>query len=317
MKVTVVTTIAQHSKGYDLHLQNLRWAINPNLILVQTFKKWNLSKHEDVKLIEVDSNPYEFYFFWDHIDLRPYLPETDVFLFTEQDILFTRPIRANTQQIYPCLESNYLAIFDKGIKLYPRIWEGACFIPKQFIEDAINDGILFGSHSKKNHKLYDTVKYLNTVVAGNSIAIKDYLSSYKFFDTLFELSLYCFHKQYSHMEINENFTDNYDWGRDCVHLRGIDMMCYECEELYNNPSAIELVIPRNIAKGSIKALRRMINDCALALLLCGAWEPNEETRALLLRGDCSKILNKVSMLSDNCDLWMTKKQIEILRWAND
>jgi len=66
MKLCVISTIAQHKKGFEIHLRNLSWALSEYNyeINIQTYKSYGFKTlNPRVKIIEVDSNHFFFNFF--------------------------------------------------------------------------------------------------------------------------------------------------------------------------------------------------------------------------------------------------------------
>ena len=98
MKIIAITTIAQHYKNPELHINNLIWALSnyENKIIIQTYKKHNLKSKiknfKNVKIEEVNENPNIFYHFWNESNkiFEKHIKEADFFLFIEQDIFFVK-----------------------------------------------------------------------------------------------------------------------------------------------------------------------------------------------------------------------------------
>ena len=311
MKVSVITTIAQHYKGANLHFANLRWALEglDYKIYVQTFSEFKIESEEDLQVINVNKNPDEFYFFWDHTNelLADIIDETDVFLFMEQDILFTeQPI----SQIHKCLkkqalmvnmESEYLAIFNSNRKkLYPRMWEGGLFVPKSVIKKALDENITFGSH---NFSLFKEASSHYTVnLKRQLITVREYIDTEPFFDTLFEFSFFCFCKQFPWISMTGDL--NYEYGKQLVHFRAIEMVVHDDPTIYNDLSRIEM---------THRDLENLRSGCCLMLLLSGAHERSSIMSKYFRRN--ALLERKIEMLLPTAKYWMTPQQWSDLLWA--
>jgi hypothetical protein len=150
MKIASIFVVGQHPKGLDLHVRNLRWAINrPHQIYVFTFKEWNFDKSQypDVKFIEVDSPAMYYFNFWggDVIPKFVRTLEEDVLVVTEADQYFHRQIGENIDICFDEIQIGYEQygwdIYNNGQMIYPRLWECGLIIPRQLFVKHLDTGI--------------------------------------------------------------------------------------------------------------------------------------------------------------------------------
>lgn len=139
MRIASIFIVGQHPKGLDLHLRNLRWALNrPHTIYVLTFREWNFDKSDypDVKFLEIDRPAMEYYNFWGETipDFIRSLNE-DVILLTESDQFFHTQIGAYADSCFDkiCvgLETYGWQIYRNQVQVYPRLWECGLLIPRK------------------------------------------------------------------------------------------------------------------------------------------------------------------------------------------
>lgn len=325
MKIKAITTIGQHSKGVDLHLRNLRWALGEGSeIIVQHFAFHNMPLMEDVRFIPADSDPSQFYFFWDNASSFLY-DDSDFFLFTEQDIFATCKIKDtiellginDSSKIKISFSSDYLSIFNNNNeKIYPRIWEGFTLVPGWMVRKAIDENVNFGNHVRAslNWELGNLRTHYN-----GWMYVFDYINKLGKkmhegdFDTMFEFSLFCFLQNFSYVGHYPNSGCNYDVSRDAVHFRGIDRLCFDCKEIYNNLESLY-----ELLKVPEKELiyEKMINDGAIMLLLSKVHPPSSLMKRLLNNRLNKCNLNyKLSQLNVCASKWMDEQELEYLQWA--
>jgi hypothetical protein len=313
MKVTVITTIAQHYRGAKLHLQNLKWAFGENAnIIVQHFKSHQMPEIKaDYRAF--DANPYEFYFFWDKIEELLDI-DCDFFVFTEQDILITsKPEYCD--HIKLSFTDNYLSVFNfNRKKLYPRIWEGYTFIPGWMVRKAIDENISFGNHVKKSldwnlNDLYTS--YKDWVKIQDYIEVKGRQWHEGDFDTMFEFSLFCF---LNNFKWKSNCVEGYHISKDAVHFRGIDRLCFDCRDIYENLQSIYNPSPDR--PDVLKHYQEMVNDCAAILLLSGVHSKSDLMKRLIRYPLQEKrLLRKLKQLDVHANEWMDEQELDSLKWA--
>jgi hypothetical protein len=318
MRLAVITTIAQHPKGFGLHLQNLRWALkdyDPE-IWVQCYEAHHL--RENVNFVTAPGDPRKFHFFWDDTDKIVRNSGADLFLLMEQDILFTEPPHEQIHAAEPLrisLESDYLSVFDKDRKrLYPRIWEGCTFVTR----DALQADVTLGSHARAfNTTLKEAAgRYYttNSCLANDFRTVQKLVENEPFFDTMFEFSFHCFVNNVPYRSWAEDF--NYEVGKNVVHLRGIDMMLHDQPAIYEDLAHTRCVLPDTHPAHEV--WKRLLNGCSLMLLLCGAHGPTKLMRENLsndFRGSREWLRKKINKMLPTAKEWLTEEQYKHLCWA--
>lgn len=313
MKITVITTIAQHFKGAHLHLKNLKWAFGEDAhIIVNHFKSHKMPDIQNVSYNSVDADPKKFHFFWD--EMNGFLNnDSDFFVFTEQDIFITeKPKYSN--HIKLSFVSDYLSLFDLNYKkLYPRIWEGYTFIPGWVVRKAIDENVNFGNHISKsldwNLDNYYT-KYNDWISINDYLTTKGRMLHEGHFDTLFEFTLFCFLNNVKYLN---NCIDSYHISSDAVHFRGIDRLCFDCL-IYEDLNHIKNPSPNK--PNSSKVYEDMINDCAFMLLISGCHKKSTNMKNLICHPlNKKRLLLKLQKLEVHAGEWMNQIEIELLRWS--
>jgi hypothetical protein len=347
MNVTAITTIAGFTGGIDLYLRNLRWALMGTnyRIIIQTFAE-HKKLFDNINLSNIDfvfsnQDPKNFYYFWNMIDgvLEANLDNTDVFLFTEQDIFFTSDIAdqilicKQQQKILNTMNNNRLCVFDKRKKLrYPHIWEGGTLIPKEVIKAALSDGVNFGNHKRwlkdKEDKIEDLYTY-NFNNKENFISIKDYFNVQKkslqdtfitcnlkvqfdhFFDTMFEFTIWCY--------INKINTDielsgaGHEYGDYLVHFRGVEAACRMRPNIINNIYEI-FEIDKN------KDYGRLYNDCFFIFFINNICEENLILKMYLKHNYKNSFYffkTKINKLFDRCSEWMREDEVKKTKFCKN
>lgn len=315
MKITVITTVAQHSKGAELHINNLRWALGSDArIVVNCFAEHRLPDLP-VEYNIVHADPKEFYFFWDHI-YDVFNDEADLYIFTEQDIICTETIDMNKidlDSISISFDSYYLSIFDKcNVKLYPRIWEGYSKIPGWMVRRALSDNISLGNHVSRKWYTNDLYTWY-----GKFISLDSYINDNNGLhegdiDTLFEFSFYCYMNSF---KWHSNNILDYHIATDVVHLRGMDRLCHDCPDIYDNLRSVivKLEDDNKILRG---VYNDMISDCAIMLLLSGVHEESELLYRLMINDQSRhRSLLKLEQIRHRAHEWMDDKQLHSLNMA--
>lgn len=320
MKVTVITTAAQYFGGIDLHIRNLEWALSEvdYQIIVQTFLSNNLNfTKEKIKLIKYKKNPKFFFPFWDYTSkfLHKTLEETDVFLFIESDIFFTKKISdeviecSNKNMIINKMYDHYFSICNNKNKIiYPHIWEGACLIPKKFISLALEDGVNLGSKkswfigreslAKEYYTFYRNKFYnLFDIISSNDFKTKNLGS----FETLFEFEFYCF---INNFPTNICDSPNCEIGDKVVHFRGADSFVMN----FNHKDIC--LVNSTIKENSI--WNNYINNCSFLFFINGELKKDKNLKMCLLKNSNNYFEKKIKMITIHANEWMNKKELEKL-----
>ena len=311
MKITAITTIAQHNRGIELHIRNLRWALGDAARIIVNCFTHNSHPDLNVEYYQVQADPNKFYFFWDEMSALLVDDDADVYIFTEQDIVCTDRLKIDRPDtINISYDSHYLAIFDRSFsKLYPRIWEGYCKVPGFMVREAISQNINLGNHVTRKWRVDDLYTWY-----GRFIPLDEYLNSQHNLhegdiDTMFEFSLYCYLNKYPWLSSN---IDGYHIASDAVHFRGIDRLCHDCPDIYNS---LESVLVR-LRQGSDESKRihdDMIGDCALMLMLSKNHINNEVLFKLLAnKKSRSRLLMKIEAVRAHAHEWMNEEEMSLL-----
>lgn len=210
MKLASFTVIAQHPKAFSKHIRNLRWATNNSISeeYIFTNKQWGLtSDRPSLKIVEVGGSPFRYYPFWALEAERAFRQlDVDALIISEGDVIYHDNIMSYVEK---AINDNVIVmdndVYD-GFRIqkdnqtvYPRLWEGGLILPRKFIEDANAHNIkLF--KQVKNKFLIDWMKpYTGHYVYRHPIRFElDHLERYPdwYFDTMIELTLFAFCKQY-------------------------------------------------------------------------------------------------------------------------
>lgn len=312
MKITAVTTIAQHHMGAALHIKNLRWALGDAArIVVNCFGDHRLPELP-VEYNKVKADPSKFYFFWDNIsDIL--CDNADWYVFTEQDIICTDKINIVADCINISFDNHYLAIFDNNKqKIYPRIWEGYCKIPGDIVRHAMKNNISLGNHVSRRWDLNGIHTWYGEYIPINTYLSGDLKLHEGDIDTLFEFSLFCYLNNYKWFSTNIN---DYHIAIDAVHFRGIDRLCHDCPKLYED---LDDVIKK---LGDVDSKLRtiyddMIGDCALMLLLAKSHKMSQPLLKLLLnKRHRERLLAKIGLVRNSACGWMDDEEICLLNTA--
>lgn len=320
MKICVITTVAQHYKGFEIHLRNLKWALKKYeyKIIVQTFKQNNIILNDEVfEIVNYNKNRNDFCYFWEDASkiIKKEIDHVDYFLFTEQDIFFTEELRFDKYKIQVNLHSSYLSIYNKNKKfIYPRIWEGATVISKDYLKKAIEDNINFGNSKKIPHRLIKDEWFTsNSALHLNFTKVKYYIENTNFLDkknvdTLFEFTLYCLEKNFPY-ELKSN---NYDYGDQVVHFRGLDGIVRENKNVYNSPNEIINMKKNSRNKNAWKTLA---GGCAFVFLACKLYNKTKAIKKIIKEDENKNLYKKLTMLKKRSKEWMLKEEIDCLNWC--
>lgn len=320
----IFTTIAQHPKGVDLHLNNLRWAFdNPKKIHVFTFEWHKHVMPDDVNLItsnrftSVKNKHYDFY--CDLPEQIDDLCDNDVILLMQQDIFFTEKVdylvdRAKTSAIVHRNLGNldYFGVVDsQGDVLYPRFWEGATLFPASHLKTARKAGIFFGNRLDKfKHNGQFYIEYIDALRRGY---IRVPFAEPRIFrpldefienpgasqssEKMFEFTLYSFSKKLP-VQILDNSP--------IVHFQGPEKTHRRNPDVYDD---IEILLKDPLVH------RPHINNCVLLYFLSGAISPSKTTIRLLNWPEgISEFYGNLIALSKNANQWMSDDQLSKLEW---
>lgn len=320
MKICVVSTIAQHRLGLEIHLRNLFWALKDHdvRVIIQTYKSHGFYFEDSrITLLEVDSDPSLFHFFWNDTanSIRDLCGDFDFFLFMEQDVFFTKaPLVDHSMPIQLNLHSQYLSFFDESRNLiYPRIWEGGTFVRSDLVLQALESGIRLGSEKDipdwlfRSSSIYYTT---NSALHLDFVKISEHVSRSVFLDTMFEFGLYCFVNQvpYSIMSLDLN----YEYGNQTVHFRGCDMIVRDNAKIYDSPSEMQNMAAKSDVWG------RLCNGCAFVFLILGLYG-RDKVVAKMIRNRFKKsdklLLLKLYALRENSSEWMFESERDDLDWC--
>lgn len=222
--------IGQYPHGIDLHVRNLRWALNKEdkifiVTLPEFISQFNLKDNDQVKYIPFAHSGGSFIPFWESfptilgkLNINP-----EWFLFMEEDIWFHKknlPIPKSTEIMnYLPLQMDYHAIMRDGKVIHARVWEGGTLVNKSIVRRAINSGISFSFVNNFFYEKEDKWK---------NIALK----YFKISDTFDEFGLYC-----ALVESTKMLYKDY-----CVHLRGPESLHRKFPELYDSCTENDIAI---------------------------------------------------------------------------
>ena len=323
----VLTTVSSHPKGLDLHLRNLRWALDgcEYRIHVQTFEHWCFSGRDVSWVARKAPTDSGFYLFWNEAAdyLGGFLDAADAFLFMEQDIFFTRPA---LDQLETCrrdglivlnLESPYQSVYrSKAERVYPRIWEGATFIPAALLADAIEAKITLGhvpgelrpgssAYPRYRDKLESHYTCRGDPEPTEFLPLTEILSR-RYVEVLFEFSLYCFCTERA-FESVARLDRGYELGNAVVHFRNPESVHRDYPRVYDDASEMHSLGPW---------CQPRLNDLALMFLLSEALPPTDALADLLQsRAGLELCREKSEQFGRRAADWMSASEYERFQWA--
>jgi len=311
-------------------------------IVLRTFSEWSLAGWKihtpNLEVIEHQAFPYHYFPFWDHAteQLRKYIGWADVFLLIEQDILFTKVIdEIPSEAIVINLESYYLSVFTPSVeRLYPRVWDGATFVPASVIAKAIEGGISLGSTPRQlltggslDTTMLDSFHTTNGWPWQYLPSIREYTKDKNWFDTMLEFTVYCFVSQVPIYRLTR-LENDYQHSEAVVHLRGIDTLVLDCPGVYEDLNLL----------GTVETIRPWLewfyNDCAMMLLLSGVHLPSPLMASKLRHyygsaftdwskldrpGSISNLVwlkKKMALLADKAAEWMPPATYDRFLWGS-
>ena len=223
--------VGQFPHGIDLHVRNLRFALDPIdhvfiVTLPEIIGAFGLVDDRFVTYVPFVPKairPSGWIVFWSEFPAlaRDLGIEPEWFLFMESDIWFvhrpTIPPEAHRVRSFLPAGNGYRDVMVGNRLLQPRIWEGAQLVNARVVSEAINFGIDFGAvpttFVDRNRDSYEAR-------FGGSIRLFDNHMP----DTLDELSLFCA------LEARVAFERDVR----AVHLRGPETLHRRFPEIYRN-----------------------------------------------------------------------------------
>lgn len=302
MKVASISVVAQHPRGLDMHVRNLRWALEGtnNQIYIFTQKKWNFNKklYPDVRFIEANSDdPMKYHPFWRHEIPNAIctLINEEMLLFSEQDIFYITKLKDHIDNSY---KSNKIVVsgtiyhpplFCGHVDLYPRVWEGGCIIPSWMIRKAVmNDNITIGNQISSEEMVEWAKKQPDDMIMHgrqlNQINIGDYI------DTMYEFTLYCYRNA---IPITKKVI--------CTHFYPTDRIHRLNPEIYDAALTKEQIDKISIVSE--------VQCCLFAYYVCGVIKASD---ALFKSMKYSKIYfrDQVEKLMSEAEEWMLPEEFQ-------
>lgn len=371
-RVRVVTTVLHIPAVWDIHVRNLLWSLGNPRIYMLTHRGVDLPEHPNIDYVYAKNletreelPPEEFsvkklYQIYDevsHLDFS----DVDVVLFMQNDIFFTDKEKV-AESVEACHKDGKIvislnfpwshAIYDKDKKpspspgttltgeaglVYPRVWDGATFVPARLIEQAVADDVEFGYSRKctleggwlydfalKNWSSHllgtgsfrdvngDPYKLIDLIKGENSPATR-----YRFWELMFEFSLYSLFKNVPFQQFGDYRMSPY-----AVHFQGARHLFQMSNGLFNGDLQI---IDRVEYRGRV-------NDTAFIMLMCGLVPMDDLTKHYLRNkqseqiGDIvsrestwvsERILKQLLQLRLSADQWMSPDELKRLGWASE
>jgi hypothetical protein len=305
MKVAAITVVAQHPKGLDLHIHNLRWALQGTLYQIYIFTKagWHFDKalYPDVVFIEVPGEPIEWYNFWhetipSHIRTRC---SEDIYLFTELDMFYHKRL---FKHIHHCYVTGDIVISDELYHpsisvlqkvVYPRIWEGGCIIHGKLLLRAITEYGISLHNTFQSDWLLKKIKQK----CKDEWLFKFKLADIKkgdIYDTFVELYLFCYIFKIPVVRCPL-----------LIHFPALEAIHRLCPHVYGQPFKKYYLsyVPPNLPK----------HNAAFMFYLSEAWSYTQELGNYLLSLHPSQFGNLV-WLQCTAHEWMSKTQLNRLNF---
>ena len=197
-----MTVLGQHPMGLDLHIRNLRWALNEinHRIYIFTSVNHNIDHtlFPDVIFIESECKPNRWHNYWSK-EIPTYIRsdcKENLFLFSQLDTIYTDKLQQTVKTVH---ENQSIAIskLDHHCPLkignqsiYPRIWEGGTLIPRSVLFDAIQTHEL-----RLDKRIYSEWIISKLKDCTDEVLFGKILRSVRHgdeLDTFGELSIYCY-----------------------------------------------------------------------------------------------------------------------------
>lgn len=301
MRIASVFIVGQHPKGLDLHVRNLRWAIDrPHQIYVLTFREWGFDKsaYPDVNFIEINHPAMTYYNFWGKTipDFIRGLDE-DVVLLTESDQFFHTPIGTYAdscfERISVGMEAYGWQIYRKDVQVFPRLWECGLLIPKATFVKHLNLGIDC-SWGTLNEKICARLKNCTNEyfygIDGNPVDLNQ-LSPSVIMDVLGQLTLSCYIEGESAQEVD--YLD---------HLGRPETIHRQNPHLYGQ-----------LNRSDLRCVPHPGPQTTFMYYLSGVTEIFPEMAWFW--GDDKELMKKLRRIAEHGKEWMTASQYDRLRLA--
>lgn len=298
MKTAYFSIVAQHPRGLDLHIRNVRWALPNATIHIFTHGAWAFRKmdYPDVVFHETTADPWTYYPFWEW-EVTPFIRDhctEEALVFKQHDMLFHRPLQdlLSSSEILLSNEAYRSPIQREGSFQYPHIWEGGCIAPGDIVRKAITDwGIDLGS-KVTSPTLLERLRAGDKVteMQGHRIAA---LEKGKSLDYFCQLTLCCFLQQ--------------------IPIRSVDLVCHfnPMEEIHRR---FHDLYEKNYDNTFLAELGKHANAAKVVcyLLMCRAIKTTNDVNGLLRRSSRIKpLVRKIDLYARE---WMSPEQLEGLRW---
>jgi len=204
MKIAALTIVAQHPKGIDLHLRNLRWSIDGDFSHhIFTFEQYGF-KHPGIHFTTVDQDPMLYHSFWRHeaLDLVR-TTDADVLVISEQDVMYITKLMPyiekayNTGTVIIDMEQYGHNIHKDGKEVYPRLWEGGMIVKADLIREAVLSGVGLADFAQNTEIRQLAAKNKDHYFfqhGGKKVYLHEMadMSITERFENFFEFTLYCF-----------------------------------------------------------------------------------------------------------------------------
>lgn len=329
-RVRVVTTVLHMPDVWDIHVRNLLWALGNPRIYMLTHRGVDLPEHPNIDYVYAknlktrEEHPpeqlqlrylYDIYDEINHLDFS----DVDVVLFMQNDIFFTDKEKV-AASVAACHRGGKIvlslrypwshSIYDKDKKpnpppqpltgdsnlVYPRVWDGAAFVPARLVESAVADDIEFGyargptleggwlhDFALENWSDYLVATGSFRDVNGDPIKLVDLLAKGKdllgtspheptvvpmgmYWELMFEFSLYAIFK-------NAPFKQHGTYRRSsfAAHFQG-------ARSLF---SMTDGFLKRDLQTIDETTYRGRVNDTVFMLLMCGLAPMDELTKGYI------------------------------------
>ena len=312
--ITIITTIGQHPKGKDLHIQNLRWIFSglDYKIYLQTFSSYGFESEDDIEIIEYDADPTKWFDFYGNLDLD--LDESEVFFFTQQDNIHVQKLNEHVQKCQAGTimlshedvlkflpgfhDPSYYCLFDKESQLaYPRVSEISCFIPREIMVEFKQNNLLlesrYGPVSDQFMEKYADTTKTHQIWERRFWDLESFCTTKRWQDTFFQPMVHCCHHKKSWEYIKDSLC----------HFRSVEFIHREIPKVYESPKWLVKLGEPSYA-------------CFL-YLLSDVYEPSEMLGRILNLGVDNNLKSMLEMIDPTAHLWMNSRQLEKLAWVNE
>jgi hypothetical protein len=315
--ISIYTTVAQHPKGFDLHIRNLHWAFSgfDHIIIVQTFDQYEFKNNERVKILSYDGDPRKYFRFIEYLDLNL----GDIIVLVQQDNIFARKVDPLIQScsegiIITWDQGSYFAIYDRQLrKVYPRIGEISTFMRRDLVEEFKSFDLSFGCRGNQFTVTGNLLNRYRATLENHVIQTRPWLNPPDSYEGLVE----CCH--WANREtFFEPFIYSFCEGKPVelldphimLHLQNPERFHREVPETYRSAQNLLNIRDRGFAR-----YRRYIPSVALMFLLSGVYS-REAAVSLALTMGGQKFRSELQHLSHKADDWMSDEQLVRLHWAN-